>query len=147
MIYWLTGQPGAGKTTLARALRSALDARGHHTILVDAEHWRQLGGNQDYSEAGRRRNIASAQQFAEEKSKAGATVICSFVSPYKDMRDDLKRRAQVVEIYVHTDQVRGREHFHVKDYQAPTEYFVDIDTGRTSVKEAVAIILGPDYEI
>lgn len=150
MIYWLTGQPGAGKTTLARALRAVLDERGHHTILVDAEHWRRMGGNQDYSEAGRRKNIASAQQFAEEKSGEGSTVICSFVSPYRDMREALKKRAKVIEIYVHTDQIRGREHFHVKDYEQPRDYFIDIDTGRMSVREAVEMILGPnigDFQI
>lgn len=132
---------------MARALRRALEMRGHHVIHIDAEHWRQASGNQDYSEAGRRRNIASAQQFAEAKSSEGSTVICSFVSPYKDMREDLKRRARVTEIYVHTDQIRGREQYHVKGYQPPETLFVDIDTGRTTVDEAVGMILGDDYVI
>ena len=34
----------------------------------------------------------------------------------------------IKEIYVHTSSIRGREQFHVTDYQAPTDNFVDIDT-------------------
>lgn len=147
MIYWITGQPGAGKTTLARAIKRSLEARGCSVVHIDADEWRKLGKNQDFSEEGRRKNVRSAQEFAEEKSAEGKIVVCSFVSPYRDQREDLKSRSKVVEIFVHTDEIRGRENFHVKDYQRPNESFVDINTGKLSVEQAVAMLLGPDYEI
>jgi hypothetical protein len=34
----------------------------------------------------------------------------------------------LIEVYVHTTDVRGRENFHVENYQSPTEHFIDIDT-------------------
>ena len=34
----------------------------------------------------------------------------------------------VIEIYVHTTEIRGRENFHVTNYEPPTENFVDINT-------------------
>ena len=43
----------------------------------------------------------------------------------------------MIEIFVHTTDVRGREAFHVSDYQAPIENFIDIDT--TSVDELISL--------
>jgi cytochrome c oxidase assembly protein Cox11 len=34
----------------------------------------------------------------------------------------------LIEVYVHTTDIRGRENFHVENYQPPTEFFIDIDT-------------------
>lgn len=146
MIYWFTGQPGAGKTTVASALKSALESRGLKVIHLDADDWRKTCGNQDYTELGRRRNIITAQHAAELHSKSGKVVLCSFVSPYKDLRESLKQRADVIEVYMHTSQKRGREHFHVKDYQAPTEYFVEINTDSVSVRDAVNWLIEMAYE-
>jgi adenylylsulfate kinase-like enzyme len=50
------------------------------------------------------------------------------VAPYKDQRDRFKSQNSVIEIYVHTSEIRGRESFHVTEYEAPTENFIDIDT-------------------
>jgi hypothetical protein len=33
-----------------------------------------------------------------------------------------------IEIYVHTKNERGREGFHVSNYEAPTEFYIDLDT-------------------
>ena len=63
----------------------------------------------------------------------GIDVIMSLVSPYKDLRDELKEKSDVIEIYVHTNDVRGREGFHVENYEKPTEDFIDVDT--TDVSE------------
>ena len=42
MIYWFTGQPGSGKTTLAIALKSALQQRGRPVVHLDSEFLREL---------------------------------------------------------------------------------------------------------
>jgi len=49
------------------------------------------------------------------------------VSPYRDLREEFKKRSDVREIYVHTKEIRGREDFHV-DYEEPIDNFIDIDT-------------------
>jgi hypothetical protein len=49
------------------------------------------------------------------------------------LRDELKLTSNVTEIYVHTNDVRGREGFHVENYEKPTENYIDINT--TGVSE------------
>ena len=61
MIYWLTGQPGSGKTTLGNWLIAAL---GGEAVLVDGDDIREIFENKDYSEQGRRKNIELAQNIA-----------------------------------------------------------------------------------
>ncbi len=49
MIYWLTGQPGAGKTTICNEI---LDIRDHRIFHIDGDDLRDLFDNKDYSETG-----------------------------------------------------------------------------------------------
>jgi len=127
MIIWLTGQPGAGKTTLAKWLEAHFAGKA---AIVDGDDIRAIFDNKDYSEAGRRKNIELAQNIAKFYHHKGNIAIVSLVSPYKDQRDSFKEAIGdgIVEVYVHTTDIRGREQFHVADYSAPTENFVDIDT-------------------
>ena len=130
MIYYLVGQPHAGKTTLSKLLKQHLYPQ--HIIQIDGDDLRDIFQNKDYSEEGRRNNIRRAQDIAMFLNAKGIDVIISLVSPYKDLRDELKEKSNVIEIYVHTDDVRGRESFHVEDYQKPTENYIDINTTKTS---------------
>jgi len=127
MIIWLTGQPGAGKTTLAKWLEAHFAGKA---AIVDGDDIRAIFDNKDYSEAGRRKNIELAQNIAKFYHNKGNIAIVSLVSPYKDQRDSFKEVIGdgIIEVYVHTTDIRGREQFHVADYSAPTENFVDIDT-------------------
>jgi adenylylsulfate kinase-like enzyme len=127
MIYWLTGQPGAGKTTLAKWLEAHFAGKA---TIVDGDDIRAIFDNKDYSEAGRRKNIELAQNIAKFLHYKGEVAIVSLVSPYKDQRDSFKEAMgdSIKEVYVHTMDIRGREQFHVQDYGVPTENFVDIDT-------------------
>jgi adenylylsulfate kinase-like enzyme len=127
MIYWFTGQPASGKTTLAKHLISYL-SNSEKTILIDGDDLREIFKNKDYSENGRRKNIERAQDIARFMNEKGYSVVVSLVSPYKDMREKFKSENNVIEIYVHTSEIRGREEFRVSDYEPPTEDFVDIDT-------------------
>ena len=63
-IIWITGQPGAGKSTLGRALRDDFKAKGHPVFLVDGDDLRSLTANADYSTAGREANIRRAQDLS-----------------------------------------------------------------------------------
>jgi len=139
MIFWFTGQPHAGKTTLAKHLKTALTLRNNLKLIymVDGDDLRRIINNKDYSEQGRRNNISQAIAIAKYLDNMNYDVIVSLVSPYKDLRDELKASGNVIEIYVHTTDVRGREAFHVADYQPPTEDYIDIDT--TGVDEITSL--------
>lgn len=135
MIFWFTGQPGHGKTVLATALKQNLNNVFH----IDGDDLRVIFANTDYSEQGRRKNISLAQQLAHFLHNKECNVVVSLVSPYKDQRDEFKDKLgdSIQEIYIHTSEIRGREQFHVKEYQAPTENFIDIDTTNISVDECI----------
>lgn len=137
MIYWFTGQPGAGKTTLAAALKRRLQAAGLKVVHLDGEFVRDLVVNRDFSEAGRMANIRMGQQLALRIAEEDIEVVASFVSPYRTQREAFKSLASVVEIYVHTTEVRGRERFFVPNYEPPLANFVDIDTTAVSVEDCI----------
>jgi adenylylsulfate kinase len=47
----------------------------------------------------------------------------------------------VIEIYVHTTDIRGKEDFFVKDYNPPKNNFIDMDTTHKTIKESADEIL------
>ena len=141
MIYWFTGQPGHGKTTLAKALIAHLRAQGTEPFHVDGDDLRALTANADYSRTGREANIRRAQTIAHYLQYQGCTVVVSLVAPYRDIREELKANAEVTEVYVHTTEQRGREDRHATDYEAPLENFIDIDTTSLPVNLALTILL------
>lgn len=140
MIYWLTGQPGAGKTTLAKELLSEIiEYKGELCFHIDGDNIRDLFDNKDYSEQGRRKNIQLAQQIAQYLNSQNVNVIVSLVSPYKDQRDEFKQKMgnDITEVFVYTSEIRGREKFFVEDYGKPTENYIDICTDNITVAECV----------
>ena len=137
MIFWFTGQPGSGKTTLGKALLEKLDDVFH----IDGDDLRGLSANVDYSEQGRISNIRTAQSIAMYLDNKGKNVVVSVVAPYKWLREEFKKRHNVNEIYVHTSEIRGREHYFAEDYEKPEENFLEIDTPNVSVEECISRVL------
>lgn len=144
MIFWLTGQPGAGKTTICKKM---MEIMGSDAFNVDGDDLRDLFDNKDYSETGRRKNIELAQQISQYLHNKGKHVFVSLVSPYKDQRERFKQKMgdNIVEVYIHTKEIRGRESFFVENYEPPTEVFVDICTDNKSVEECANTILSYRY--
>lgn len=142
-IIWFTGQPGSGKTTLSVALQKRLDKTSPNEkyISIDGDDLRDILTNKDYSEKGRRDNIQTAINISKFLQSKGFLVIVSLVSPYKDLRDQLKKECNTLEIYLHTNEIRGKENFFVKDYQKPTDNFLSLDTGSKKIEECVDEIL------
>ena len=133
MIFWFTGQPGSGKTTLGRALLEKFDSALH----VDGDDLRGLVHNVDSSEQGRISNIRMAQSIAMFLDNKEQDVVVSVVAPYRWLREEFKVRHTVNEIYLHTTEKRGKEKFFVEDYEPPQENFLDVDTTNVSVEACI----------
>jgi len=131
MIYWFTGQPGAGKTVLAKKLSYWLNANKHSLpFMIDGDDMRELFSNKDYSIKGRVENVGTAQRIAHYLHNQGKDVIVALVAPYIDQREEFKNLMgdQIMEFYVHTTESRERDHFKAIAYTPPFANFVDIDT-------------------
>jgi adenylylsulfate kinase-like enzyme len=83
------------------------------------------------------------QDIAKFINAKGYDVVVSLVAPYKNLRDNYKEELGGIlkEIYVHTTNERGREHFHIEEYEIPTENFIDIDTTDIKPTESLKQIL------
>ena len=137
MIFWFTGQPGSGKTTLGKALIKKLGDAFH----IDGDDLRDLSSNVDYSEQGRISNIRTAQSIAMYLDNKGQNVVVSVIAPYRWLREEFKARHKVNEIYLHTTEIRGREHYFVENYEAPKDNYLDLDTTNISVEESLEKIM------
>ncbi len=133
MVYWLTGQPGGGKTELGKLLVGDFV---NAPFLVDGDMLRQLTENTDYSEVGRRLNVSRAQSIALDCRNMKYDSVVSLVSPYRNQREEFKQLYDVTEIYVHTTEDRGKNQFHVPNYEPPIENFIDIDTTGLTIEES-----------
>jgi adenylylsulfate kinase-like enzyme len=136
MIYLFTGQPGSGKTTLAKKLQMWLQTDKKNwrksVFHIDGDQLRELFPNKDYSKEGREKNIQKAFDIAKYLQSNDTDVVISLVSPYKELREQFKSECKVIEIYCHTKKMRGREDKFALDYEPPTEFFVDLDTSESA---------------
>jgi adenylylsulfate kinase-like enzyme len=141
MIYNFIGQPHSGKTTLARHLRTTLQINNEARLIymIDGDKLRDLFKNKDYSEVGRRQNIVRAYSIARYLQDLNPfnDIIIAVASPFLDLREELKEDTDVTEIYVHTKNIRGRENFHVVDFEKPITNYIDLDT--TDVDELTSL--------
>jgi adenylylsulfate kinase-like enzyme len=143
MIYWFTGQPGHGKTTLAKRVVEEYNKFGKHIFHIDGDDLRKLTLNQDYTPSGRIDNVRGAYKIALYLHNSGHDVVVSIVSPYRYQRDEVKyltNEGGVTEFYVHTTELRERDMYKVVEYEPPIENFVDIDTTNVSVEDSFLII-------
>ena len=143
MIYYLIGQPGAGKTTIAEEMITNPKYDTFAAFHIDGDDIRELFDNKDYSETGRRKNIELAQKIAQYLHNKNEDVVISLVSPYKDLRDKFKEKMgnNVIEVYVHTTEIRGRESYFVENYEPPTDDYFNMCTDNVDVKTCVEVIL------
>jgi adenylylsulfate kinase len=102
LVVWFTGLSGAGKTTLCDAVAERLRGLGIAVAVLDGDVLRH-GVNADlgYSRGDREENIRRIGAMAEELVAWQTIVLVAAISPYRAMRDAVRRRIPAfVEVYV-----------------------------------------------
>tara|TARA_B110000977_G_scaffold5582_1_gene7904 strand:- start:473 stop:1087 length:615 start_codon:yes stop_codon:yes gene_type:complete len=112
---WFTGLSGSGKSTIAVALESALVSQSKLSYRLDGDNVR-LGINKNLGFSGddRAENIRRVGEIAKLFNEAGVITLASFISPYREDRDQVRRIHQevglvFVEIFVDCDLASAEE--------------------------------------
>ena len=100
---WFTGLSGAGKSTLSEAVAEELRRRGRMVERLDGDDVRKrLSRGLGFSKADRDENVRRIGFVARLLSRNGAIAIAAAISPYREIRDEVRRDhdAPFVEIFV-----------------------------------------------
>ncbi len=93
LTVWLTGLPGAGKTTSADYLLANLEEAGVFTASLDGDTLRRgVSADLGFSDADRDENVRRAGEVALLLASQGAVVVVSLVSPRRAARDRVRGR-------------------------------------------------------
>lgn len=104
-VFWLTGLPGSGKSTVARAAELALSEQAVNATVLDGDTLRAgLCSDLGFSPEDRHENIRRAAHVAKILAESGQVVIVALVSP---LQADRAQARQIVgenfhEVFVDT---------------------------------------------
>ena len=102
-VLWFTGLSGSGKSTIASRVQQELKRRGVEVEYIDGDALREFFPNTGFTRAEREEHLRRTGYMASRLAAHGVTVVASFVSPYRDSRDFVRRLCpEFVEIYVAT---------------------------------------------
>src|SRR3981081_1440333 len=89
-VVWFTGLSGAGKSTIAGALKEELERRGRHVELLDGDEVRtHLSKGLGFSKEDRDTNIRRIGYVARLVARSGGVAITAAISPYREVRDEV----------------------------------------------------------
>jgi adenylylsulfate kinase-like enzyme len=138
MILVLFGQPHSGKSTIANEILKQTST----FVNIDGDKLRELFANKDYSKEGRIKNLNRASDIAHFLNSTRTNVILSLVYPYKEAREYLNGLTKdILWVYLHYNEERGREKFHVQDFEEPIgENVLSINTSQFSLGKCLILI-------
>lgn len=93
LTVWLTGLPGAGKTTSATLLYNELTRRGAASVSLDGDVLRDgISSDLGFGDLDRAENVRRAGETALLLASQGLIAIVSLVSPRRSGRDQVRAR-------------------------------------------------------
>ncbi len=111
-IFWLTGNTGAGKTTLAQRLSNGQS----NTVILDGDELRAVWPGLTLDKDSRFENCMRAARLAKLLDRQGMTVIVSVIAPFKELRHKIKTECNCVFIYL----PEGAENTDITPYEPPS---------------------------
>jgi len=164
---WFTGLSGSGKSTIAIALEQALYDMRKLSYRLDGDNVR-LGINKNlgFSEQDRTENIRRIGEIAKLFGDAGTIALSSFISPYREDRDEVRKLHEAadltfVEVFVDCSLAVAEERDpkglykkaragQIKNftgiddpYEAPTTPEIHLKTDEMTLETEVSIVM--DY--
>jgi adenylyl-sulfate kinase len=161
VTLWFTGLPCSGKSAVADQVALILKNGGYQTERLDGDIVRQdLTRDLGFSKADRDENIRRVTFVAKLLTRNRVFVLTSFISPYKEMRDQARREiGSFLEIYVDCPldvciqrDVRGmykkaiagqiKEFTGISDpYEVPESPDLILESGRETLEESVQKVI------
>ena len=159
-VIWFTGLSGAGKTTLAEKLAAYLKEKGVKCELLDGDTVRNIFPQTGFTKKERDEHVKRMGFLASMLERNGVTVLASFISPYRESRDFVRKMCRnFVEVYVSTSlevcekrDVKGlykkarsgeiKSFTGIDDpYEAPLNPEITINTAEETVEESLERLL------
>jgi adenylylsulfate kinase len=161
VTVWFTGLSGAGKTTIRMAVEQELRSRSMKVEVLDGDIVRQnLTKGLGFSKADRDENIRRIGFVSHLLSRNGVVVLVSAISPYREIRDEVRQRiGDFVEVFVNAPlavceerDVKGlyqkarageiKQFTGIDDpYEAPLNPEVECRTDQETLEESTAKVL------
>ena len=127
-IFWLTGQSGAGKTTLVKGLKE----KHKDFVFLDGDEMREsisLGAG--FSREERKEHNFRVVRLAMVLARQ-MPVVVSVIAPMENVRKEIDKLCNPYWIYIKKDMPERENHF----YEEPVGYKT-IDNNVNSIKESI----------
>ncbi len=164
-VVWFTGLPGSGKSTIAYGVADVLRGLGYRVEVLDGDWVRKtINPDATFTKEGRRIHLRRVAWIARLLARNGVIVLCSFVSPYRDVRAEVRSIVEeeglkFIEVYVkcsleecirrdpkglYKKALRGeiKNFTGISDpYEEPENPELVIDTERLTPKESIEEVI------
>ena len=90
-VVWFTGLPGSGKSTIANGVAEELRKEGYRVEVLDGDWIRKtINPDAGFTREQRRIHLRRVAWIARLLARNGVVVLCSFVSPYREVRAEIR---------------------------------------------------------
>ena len=143
-VIWLTGNTGAGKSTLAFGMRDSINEKlscdhemARRVIVLDGDEMRAtVSVDEGLSPEDRRKHNLRVARLAHLLSESGYLVIVAVIAPFAKVREELQEICDPLWVYVKRSGLEGSD----RPYEAPEQPDLLIDNDVLSIEEGQEVL-------